>query len=97
MAIEVLTKEDLNEFRQDLLKDIKEILHLKPPQSKQWLKSTEVRKLLNISPGTLLTLRVNKTLSYTRIGSIIYYASGDIEKVMERNKINSEPTLFNHK
>ena len=97
MALEVLTKEDLFEFRQTLLKDFTLLLAQKQETKKEWLKSTEVRKLLNISPGTLLTLRVNKTLSYTRIGSIIYYASGDIEKVMERNKINSEPTLFNHK
>ncbi len=97
MALEVLTKEDLFEFRQTLLKDFTLLLAQKQEAKKEWLKSTEVRKLLNISPGTLLTLRVNKTLSYTRIGSIIYYASGDIEKVMERNKINSEPTLFNHK
>ena len=97
MALEVLTKEDLFEFRQTLLKDFTLLLAQKQEAKNEWLKSTEVRKLLNISPGTLLTLRVNKTLSYTRIGSIIYYASGDIEKVMERNKINSEPTLFNHK
>lgn len=97
MAIEVLTKEDLNEFRHVLLKDIKEILQLKPSQTKQWLKSTEVRKLLNISPGTLQTLRINKTLSYTRIGGIIYYAYQDIDKLLEGNKVESERTLFNSK
>ncbi len=97
MALEVLTKEDLFEFRETLIKDFTLLLTQKNEIKKEWLKSTEVRKLLNISPGTLLTLRVNKTLSYTRIGSIIYYASADIEKVMERNKISAEPTLFNHR
>ncbi|WP_298152261.1 helix-turn-helix domain-containing protein [Flavobacterium sp.] len=97
MAIEVLTKEDLYEFRHVLLKDIKEILQTKPSQTKEWLKSTEVRKLLNISPGTLQTLRINKTLSYTRIGGIIYYAHRDIEKLLEGNKVESERTLFNSK
>jgi len=97
MAIEVLTKEDLYEFRNVLLKDIKEILQTKPSQTKEWLKSTEVRKLLNISPGTLQTLRINKTLSYTRIGGIIYYAHQDIEKLLESNKVESERTLFNSK
>ncbi|MFT3796185.1 helix-turn-helix domain-containing protein [Flavobacterium sp.] len=83
MAVEIITREDLNEFRTLLLKDFKEILQAKPDQAKQWLKSTEVRKLLNISPGTLQTLRINKTLSYTRIGGIIYYANQDIEKLLE--------------
>ena len=97
MAIEVITKEDLNEFRVLLLKELKELLQSKHQQTKQWLKSTEVRKLLNISPGTLQTLRINKTLSYTKIGGTIYYAYQDIEKVLEHNKVNSEQNLFNAK
>lgn len=97
MAVEILTKQDLNEFRTLLLNDFREILQTKPQQTKQWLKSSEVRKLLNISPGTLQTLRINKTLSYTKIGGIIYYAHQDIEKLLEQNTVKSERTLFNSK
>lgn len=97
MAIEVITREDLNEFRIQLLSDLKEILKVNPQETKKWLKSKEVRKLLNISPGTLQTLRINKTLSYTKIGGIIYYANKDIEKLLEENKVISERTLFNSK
>jgi len=86
MAIEVITKEDLNEFRLLLLNDFKELLKTNPQQTKQWLKSKEVRKLLNISPGTLQTLRINKTLSYTKIGGILYYNNADIEKLLSSNK-----------
>lgn len=49
MAVEILTKEDLNDFRILLLDDIREILQGKTEQTKQWLKSKEVRKLLNIT------------------------------------------------
>lgn len=97
MAVEILTKQDLNEFRTLLLNDFKELLQTKPQQTKQWLKSSEVRKLLNISPGTLQTLRINKTLSYTKIGGIIYYGYQDIEKLLEQNTVKSERTLFNSK
>lgn len=97
MAIEVITREDLNEFRALLLHDLKEIIKAEPQQTKQWLKSGEVRKLLNISPGTLQTLRINKTLSYTKIGGIIYYAQKDIDKILDDNKVSSERTLFNSK
>ncbi|WP_291131157.1 helix-turn-helix domain-containing protein [Flavobacterium sp. UBA7682] len=97
MAVEILTKEDLNDFRTLLLNDIREILQGKTEQTKQWLKSKEVRKLLNISPGTLQTLRINKTLSYTKIGGIIYYAQKDIEKLLDENKVSAERTLFNSK
>jgi hypothetical protein len=94
MAIEVITREDLNEFRHLLLNDIKELLKANTQPSKQWLKSKEVRKLLNISPGTLQTLRINKTLSYTKIGGILYYNNADIEKLLSDNKVADNKTLF---
>lgn len=97
MAIEVITQEDLDEFRTLLLNDLKEILQSKPEQTKQWLKSNEVRKLLNISPGTLQNLRINGTLTYTKVGGIIYYAYSDLLKVLEENKVNATVTLFNPK
>ena len=84
MAVEVITREDLNEFRSLLLNDLKEIIQSKPQQTKQWLKSNEVRKLLNISPGTLQNLRINGTLKYKRIGGIIYYNYEDIVKMLEK-------------
>ena len=97
MAVEIVTKQDLSEFRTSLLNDIAALLLSKPQQTKQWLKSSEVRKMLNISPGTLQTLRINKTLSYTKIGGIIYYGYQDIEKLLEQNTVRSERTLFNVK
>jgi hypothetical protein len=94
MAVEVITREDLNEFRTLLLNDLKELFKGKDEQPKQWLKSKEVRKLLNISPGTLQNMRINGTLSYTKIGGIIYYSTKDIDKVLEFNKVNTNPNLF---
>ncbi len=94
MAVQIITIEDLNEFRSLLLSDLKEIIQSKPQQSKQWLKSNEVRKLLNISPGTLQNLRINGTLSYTKIGGIMYYDNTDIDKLLNGNKVNNLPTLF---
>ena len=85
MAIEIITKEDLNEFRILLLSELKELLKVNPQQAKQWLKSKEVRKLLNISPGTLQTLRINGTLQYTKLVGIIYYDYEHIQKTMQEN------------
>jgi hypothetical protein len=94
MEVQIITIEDLNEFRSLLLNDLKEIIQSKPQQSKQWLKSNEVRKLLNISPGTLQNLRINGTLSYTKIGGIMYYDNTDIDKLLNGNKVKALPTLF---
>lgn len=89
MAVELITKEDLQQFRHQLLDDLKQIIQSNPQEQKQWLKSYEVKKLLKISPGTLQNLRVNGTLSYTKIGSIIYYSYKDLEKLLDANKIES--------
>ncbi|MGZ3929242.1 MAG: helix-turn-helix domain-containing protein [Mucilaginibacter sp.] len=83
MNVELLTKEDLKTFKTELLNDIKEIMKPGTGQAKQWLKSNEVRELLNISPGTLQNLRINGTLKYTKIGGIMYYKMEDLNKILE--------------
>lgn len=83
MAAEIITKEDLTEFRLMLINDIKELLGQSPAEPKKWLKSYQVKNLLKISPGTLQNLRVNGTLSYTKIGGILYYKYEDIMLVLE--------------
>jgi len=86
MAVSVVTTEDLEVFRHSLLNDLRNIIQTKAPKQLQWLKSSEVRKALKISPGTLQNLRINGTLSYTKIGSIIYYNQDDIDSLLTKNK-----------
>ncbi|HTK21050.1 MAG TPA: helix-turn-helix domain-containing protein [Mucilaginibacter sp.] len=90
-TLDLITKQDLEQFKIELFAELKELgIGLSTDQSsKQWLKSTEVRKLLKISPGTLQNLRIHGTLSYTRVGSILYYKYEDILKVLEGNTINN--------
>ena len=85
MNVELITREDLREFKTELLNELKQIMQPGQGQSKKWLKSSEVRKMLNISPGTLQNLRINGTLRFTKIGSIMYYKLEDIIKVLEGN------------
>ena len=85
MNVELITREDLREFKTELLNELKQIMQPGQGQSKRWLKSSEVRKMLNISPGTLQNLRINGTLRFTKIGSIMYYKLEDINKVLEGN------------
>lgn len=83
MNVELITKEDLKELENNLLNAIKLINKPGQGEVKKWLKSVEVRKLLNISPGTLQNLRINGTLRYTKIGGIMYYKLEDINKILE--------------
>ena len=90
MPVNILTTDDLYEFKLELLEEIKKII--KPQTSeepKKYLKSAEVMEMLSISPGTLQNLRINGTLPYSKIGGIILYEEKEIERVLEENKVSS--------
>jgi uncharacterized membrane-anchored protein YjiN (DUF445 family) len=95
MAVNVVTTEDLQIFRKDLLEDLKKFITEKQNHTvRKWLKSHEVRRLLTISPGTLQNLRVNGTLPFTKIGGVIYYDSEDIQKMLLQNKQVNDRSPF---
>jgi hypothetical protein len=48
MTNELLARDDLHQFRTQLLGELKEVLEQAKPLQKQWLKSSEVRKMLGI-------------------------------------------------
>jgi len=89
MSANVVTIEDLENFRQSLLTDLQKILNQKQftPTSK-WLKSHQVRRLLTLSPGTLQNLRVNGTLPFSKIGGVIFYDHEDIQRMIDERKQN---------
>ena len=95
MATEIITMDDLEQFKSSLLADIKEVLsanQIAPSEKKEettWLKSHQVQRMLGISPGTSQNLRINGTLPYSKIGGVIFYDRREILQVMEMNKRNS--------
>ena len=63
MAANIVTLEDLQNFKQELLAELQTILSQRQPTpTRKWLKSHEVRRLLTLSPVTLQNLRINGTL-----------------------------------
>lgn len=100
MAVNIITQEDLDQFKSQFFQEQKTILekfkeeisgNIKAPEpvGTKWLKSHQVQRLLNISPGTLQTLRINGTIPFSKVGGSIYYSSDDVNKVLERNKRNA--------
>ncbi|MBV7532867.1 helix-turn-helix domain-containing protein [Chitinophaga sp. sic0106] len=88
MAAEILTREDLAVFKKELFIELRELINIPTTQPRKWLKSYEVRDMLGISPGTLQNMRINGTLSFTKIGGLIFYDFNDITKLMEGTKKN---------
>lgn len=85
MSVNILTKEDLLLFQDELLNEIKGIINQSPVQTKRWLKTDEVKDLLKVSASTLQTLRINGTLTYSKLGGIIYYDYEHIENMLKKN------------
>lgn len=94
MATNIITSEDLEQFKWEFLELIKEHIDKRlgkitpAAEERQWLKSHQVQRMLGISPGTLQTLRINGTIPYTKIGGIIFYDKKNIQQIMEDNMRN---------
>jgi len=81
---QLLTLGDLETFKNELFLVLKTLIReeVSPKLPKKWLKSQEVKKILNISTGTLQNLRNSGSLPYSKIGGLIYYDRETIDKLM---------------
>jgi hypothetical protein len=85
MVVEIITKDDLQHFKKELVAEIKQVLVSKH-ESTQYLQSKQVRAMLGISPGTLQQLRISRQLPFTKIGGKVFYELRDIQQMIEQNK-----------
>ncbi|WP_237390800.1 helix-turn-helix domain-containing protein [Chryseobacterium sp. KMC2] len=94
MEISLLTKEDLQEFKIQLLLDIERIfdekLHSVRSTPKnidpEWIRSKSVRAFMNISPATLQNLRVTGKVKFKKVLGSYYYNLDDLKKLFENEK-----------
>ena len=93
MALEIISPEDLDKFRDSLLKDIGELLERERKLSinNKWLRSNELMKILKMSNSTLQYLRDSGQIPFTKFGATIYYDRDDIHEIMSNNKIKLNP------
>ena len=84
MNVELLTKDDLQAFRAQLLADLKVMLSLRPAAlpTRPWLKNKDVMKLLNISANTVQRLRISGRLKSSKVGGAHYYRYEDVEELL---------------
>lgn len=81
---QLITIEDLEIFKSELLAEIREIFRMSSSSpAKKWLRSSEVKKLLGISTGTLQNLRINGTLSCSKVGGTMFYDYDEIVKALQ--------------
>jgi hypothetical protein len=86
---ELITKKDLEIFKSEIIALLKPITEATTLNQQKWLRSQDVRKMLNISPGTLQNLRITGDLTYNKVGKIFFYKAEDIEKMLSRGEKKS--------
>lgn len=75
-----------NDFWDQFDERIANLLGRQEENSKTWLRSAEVREMLNISDSTLQTLRVNRTIPAYKLGTTWMYKYDEIIDVLEANR-----------
>ena len=94
MPASIVTSDDLERLKEEMLYEIKEILiKYERITIDRWIKSGKVMDKLEISPGTLQNFRINQTIPFTKLGGIIYYDESKINEIMVKNETKSKILL----
>jgi len=85
--METITKEDLETLCFQLFADLKELLEKQDePQtdSKEWLRSRDVKKMLSISDAALQNLRIRGVVHPVKISGLYYYKSEELKSLFKQ-------------
>lgn len=82
---DTVTKDDLRQFGMLLINDIRKIIENETSEKDnidpEWLKSRVVRKLMDMSPGSLQNLRVSGKVRFKKVLGSYYYNKSDLRKL----------------
>ncbi|MBS1780972.1 MAG: DNA-binding protein [Bacteroidetes bacterium] len=80
---DAVTKDDLRQFGMLLMNDIQKLLEKITCENQdihpEWLKSKAVRKLMDMSAGSLQNLRITGKVRYKKILGSYYYNKSDLQ------------------
>lgn len=85
--VEILTKEDLKEFKSELLANISEIFT--KPVNQEFITKDETMSLLQCSSRTLDELRKKKAITYVRAGKAFIYETKSIYRYLRKKSIEA--------
>ncbi|MCS4165210.1 helix-turn-helix domain-containing protein [Sphingobacterium sp. BIGb0116] len=86
MQVNIVTKEDLEEFRTRLLTEIKEVLKIQEVKSyPKSIKTKQVLEILEISAGKLQQMRISGLLSHKKVGGTYYYNYNEVKRLLPKD------------
>ena len=85
MSVQLVTAEDLQILKREVLSGVKDLINAAITPKKELLRNKDVKEILGISTATLQTLRINGTLTHSKVGGTLYYKYSDVMKVFDEN------------
>jgi hypothetical protein len=86
---QLITVQDLVDFKQQLIVDIKKLLREQAGQpGHQWLKAFEIKKMLRLSESKLQKLRDQGIIPFKKLGGVTYYNVEEIQSLMNSGRLN---------
>lgn len=86
MAIDILTTDDLQKFKEELFIELRQTFGKQAKQDvskqREWLRTKEVCKMIGISLSKLQYMRDNNEIKYTRIGGTLFYNADEVNKLL---------------
>lgn len=93
MQLVTLTQDEFRELQHQIA-EIREAVKSRKPQNVVY-DNADVMQLLKVSQRTLATWREEQRISYSKIGSKIYYRQKDIEHFLDQGLVESvKPKSF---
>jgi len=88
---QLITVQDLIDFKQQLIGDIKKLLKEQTGHpGHQWLKAFEIKKMLRLSESKLQRLRDAGVIPFKKLGGVTYYNLEQIQGLMDSGKLNEQ-------
>ncbi|MFS4469952.1 DNA-binding protein [Chryseobacterium sp. T20] len=89
--MELITKNDLNELRDEIVREIKLIINKEHYQNEledpfEWIRSKKIKRLMDISSATLQNLRISGKIRYKKVMGSYYYNRTDFFNLFENEK-----------
>lgn len=84
MQLELITKEDLLIFKQQLINDLDQHI-ARVKNHKKWMNAKEIKDRFNLSTDALQKLRIQGKVIYTKVGTTIFYDYEHLSNLAEQN------------
>ena len=84
MSIEIVTIQDFNSFKEEVLKALKQS-NTQNTQHPKWVRGSKLQEMFEISASTLQTLKASGAITHSKLNGIVYFDSESVIANLNKN------------